>query len=246
MSRTRISKALFLAALTISTCAAHAESFDNPVQKKVVDLGPSPYLMPNNKQHIKLTCSYYPTFMVKELNDPGNKGALYISTVPIEPGRTPPCLKRHSPNERVFKDWDGYFAGVKRSLLFLYASDGDGGGLPFAVFDPTSGAKILEDSVKLENGGERELDFIHTTGTQITLRYLRVVTEDCSLLKDGASCWNKFSNRIGLKAAPMPKCNYEGEDVQAYSVIAYPVETSFFPKPSIKALANPSMCWPHE
>jgi hypothetical protein len=248
MSRTRTSTVLFLVGLTISACAAQAESFDKPVQKKVVDLGPSPYLGPNNKNdpHIKLTCSYYPTFMVKELNDPGNKGALFISTVPIEPGHTPACTKNHGPNERVFKDWDGYFAGVKRGLLFLDASDGSGGGMPFAVFNPATGAKIFEDSVKLENGGQRKLDFVQTSGAQITLRYLRVVTEDCSLPKDGAACWDRFRNQIGLTSAPVPACNYGGEDPQAYSVIAYPVETAFFPKPSTKALANPATCWPHE
>src|SRR5580698_9500204 len=158
MSRTSISKALFLAALTISTCAAHAESFDNPVHKKVVDLGLA-RVIPNRNQHIELTCAYYRTFMVKELNDPANKGALFIATVPIQPGNTPACTRKHGPNERVFKDWEGYFAGVKHGLLFLDASDGVGGGMPFAVFDPITGAKIFEDSVKLENGGERKLDF---------------------------------------------------------------------------------------
>src|ERR1700744_3194028 len=151
MSRTSISKALFLASLAIATRAAHAESFDNPVQRKVVDLGPA-NVIPNRNQRIKLTCAYYPTFMVKELNDPGNKGALSISTVPVEHGRNPACTRKHGPNERVFKDWEGYFAGVKHGLLFLDPSDGVGGGMPFAVFDPLTGAKIFEDSVKLETG----------------------------------------------------------------------------------------------
>jgi hypothetical protein len=231
----------------LGTAAAHAESFDKPLQKKVVDIGRSEYLMSNDNRHVTLTCSYYSTFMIKELNDPGNKGALSISVSPDHAA----CTKTSGPGERLFNDqdghpWDGYFAGVKQNLVFLRRSDGDGGGLPFAAFDPTTGTKLFEDSVRLGSGGNLDLNFVHASSSQITLRYSRVVTEDCSIPKDGSACWNKFKDKSGLKLAPMPSCNYRGEDPRAPSVIDYRVEVSLFPKPSIKALANPVDCWPHE
>jgi hypothetical protein len=237
--------AVFASGATFSI-AAEAESFDKPLQGEVVDLGPSPYVMPT--RHIKLTCSYYPTFMVKELNDPGNKGALLIATVPVQPGHIPKCTRDHQPNERVFKDWDGYFAGVKRNLLFLNASDGNGGGLPFAAFDPKTGTKVFEDSVMLRKGGERYIGFVQTSDSQITLRYTRVVIADCSIPARGAVCWAKLKEKAGLKNAPMPKCSdYPGREAgKAESVIGYPVEVSLFPKPSIRALGNPVKCWPSE
>jgi hypothetical protein len=129
--------------------SAHAEPFDKPLQEKVVDLGQSPGLRPSADNHVKLTCAYYPHFIVKELNDPGNKGALLIALVPVRPGHTPGCTRRHSPGEKVFKDWDGYFGGVKRDLVFLFASDGTNGGLPFTAFDSKTQAKIFRDSVSL-------------------------------------------------------------------------------------------------
>ncbi len=235
--------AVIVLGTTISSSAAHAEPFDKPLQKKVVDLGRSPYLMPNATEHIKLTCSYYPNFMVKELNDPGNKGALLIALVPVRPGHSPECTRRRSPGERVFKDWYGYFGGVKRDLVFLFGSDGTNGGLAFTAFDSKTLAKVFWDSVSLP---ERQLDFVHTSDRQMTLRYLRVVTGTCSIPKDGSACWNKFKEQLGLGLAPIPKCSdapgeYAGREP---SVIAYPVEASLFPKPSITAIGNAVRCYP--
>src|SRR5271165_347386 len=44
------------------------DGFDEPLLKTVVDLGQSPYLMPGNPDHSKLTCEYYRTIMIKELD----------------------------------------------------------------------------------------------------------------------------------------------------------------------------------
>ena len=226
---------------TICWTAAHAESFDKPLQEKVVDLGHSPYLMPSDDRHVKLTCSYYSKFMIKELNDPGNKGALWIAIAPVRPGLVSGCTRRHGPGEKLFKDWDGYFGGVKGDLVFLYDADGDNGGLGFTAFDSKTRAKVFRGSAS----GDRfkELDFVHVSDTQMTLRYLRIVSGDCSLPNDGSACWSKFKEQLGLALAPMPKCDYHGEDVRDFSVVAYPVEVSLFPKPSIRALANPDKCW---
>ena len=241
--------AVFVLGTTISGSAANAEPFDKPLQKKVVDLGQSPELRSSANNHIKVTCAYYPNFMVKELNDPGNKGALWIALVPAKPGHISGCTRTHGPEEKVFKDWDGYFGGVKRDLVFLYASDGTNRGLPFTAFDSKTQAKVFQYSVSLlDSHGERnhELDFVQASDKQITLRYLRVFSGNCSVPKDGSACWSKFKEQTGLKLAPMPKCSdYPVENAgREPSVIAYPVEVSLFPKPSIKAIGNPVRCYP--
>jgi hypothetical protein len=253
MVREKVPAVLLLGAvvlgMTISSSAAYAEPFDKPLQKKVVDLGRSPHLMPNDHRHVTFTCSYYPKFMIKELNDPGNKGALLIAIVPARPGQIPECTQKHGPGEKVFKDWNGYFGGVKRDLVFLFASDGDNGGLPFTAFNSKTQAKIFRDSVSLLDSHDElrhEIEFVQASDTQITLRYLRVVTGTCSVPKDGSACWSKFKEQLGLRLAPVPKCSDEPGEYAGRepSVIAYSVQASLFPKPSITALGNPVKCYP--
>ena len=222
---------------------AHTESFDKPLQKKVVDLGLSPDFSPSENVHLKLTCVYYPTFMVKQLEDTSSEGALWFAIVMRRPGHIAPCIQAHGLDEKkIGEDWCGYFSGVKRGLVFLDACDGFSGGIDFAAFDSRSGIKIFQDSVATKDGN---IDFV-VSGNQITLRYVRVVVGNCSVPKDGAACWNKFKEQPGLNTTPMPKCSdYKGAEAGVSpSVIAYPVEVSLFPKPAIKALANPQKCWP--
>jgi hypothetical protein len=238
MVREKVLEALLLHAIivlgtTISSSAAHAESFGKPLQEKVVDFGQSPGLRPSADNHVKLTCSYYPNFMVKELNDPGNKGALSIALVPIRPGHSPGCTRTHGPGEKVFKDWDGYFGGVKRDLVFLYASDGTDGGLPFTAFDSKTQAKIYRDSVSLpdSHGELYDLDFVQASDKQITLRYLRVVSGTCSVPKDGSACWTKFKKQTGLRLAPMPKCSdYPGKEAGKALSHCLPSRSFFIPE----------------
>jgi hypothetical protein len=228
-----------------SSFAANAEAFDKPLQTKVVDLGRSSLLM-RKDEHVKLTCFYYSHFMVKQLDDPGNKGALFIAIVITRPGQVPACTRRHGPGEELFpQDWDQYFGGVKRDLVFLFAADGTDEGLGFRAFDSRTRAKVFEDSVSLLH---QEIDFAQASDNQITLRYLRVVSGDCSVPKDGSACWSKFREKLGLKLAPMPKCrDYEGEEAgKAPSVVYYPVQVSLFPKPLMKALDDPITCWPSD
>ncbi len=52
------------------TVASHVGSFDPPLKRKVVDFGPSPYYPnPKTAPRVKLSCFYYPTFMVKEYDE---------------------------------------------------------------------------------------------------------------------------------------------------------------------------------
>lgn len=228
---------------TSLSSVALAETFDKPLQKKVVDLGLSPDFSPSTNVHLKLTCAYYPAFMVKQLEDTSSEGALWFAIVTDHPGHRAPCVQAHGPDEKLIgEDWCGYFSGVKRGVVFLDACDGFSGGIYFAAFDSRSGMKIFEDSVATKNG---KIDFV-VSDKQITLRYLRVIVGDCSVPKYGSTCWNKFKEQPSLNAAPMPKCSdYKGAEAGVSpSVIAYPVEVFLFPKPNIKALANPRQCWP--
>jgi hypothetical protein len=225
---------------------ALAESFDKPLRETVVDLGRSAYLMPNNPSRIKLSCSYYSAFMVKELDDPGLKGTRWVTIVSVRNGHVPVCRLSHGSTERyIAKEWWS-FIGVKGSLLFLEAADGDENmGMPFRVLDLKSGKKIFEDSAWWDG----HLEFAHTPDGRMSLSYLRVVGEDCSIPKGGTSCWNKFREKFGLPLAAAPKCtNYLGEptltaeDAEARSVIAYPVAVELFPRSSTKAVPGPVKC----
>jgi len=241
-----------------SAAAAVTESFDKPVRKTVVNLGRSPYLMPNSPSRIQLSCFYYKDFMVKELDDPGLKGVRWVTVTPVINEEAPACRLAHSSTERFMaKEWWG-FIGVKGSFLFLEAADGDNGGMPFRILDLKTGRKIFEDSAWWDG----HLEFVHTTDGTLSLRYLRVVGGDCSIPKDGMSCWSKFRRRYGLPIAEVPKCEgyrVEGEkewvvgdegvapaEINTPSAIAYPVVVKLFPRPTIRAVPGPVKCTPVE
>lgn len=242
-----------------SASATRTESFDKPLRKTVVNLGRSRYLMPNNSARIQLSCFYYQDFMVKELDDPGLKGVRWVTVTPVINKDAPACRVAHASTERFMaKEWWG-FEGVKGPFLFLEAADGDGnGGMPFRILDLETGRKIFEDSAWW-NG---HLEFVHATDETVSLRYLRVVGGDCSIPKDGMSCWTKFRSRYGLATATLPKCSgyrVEGEkewtvgdegvppaEIGTPSAIAYPVAVELFPRPSIKAVPGLVKCSPVE
>ena len=246
-------------ALGNSTAASDAltESFDKPVRKTVVNLGRSSYLMPNNSARVQLSCYYYQDFMVKELNDPGLKGVRWVTVTPVINEDAPVCRLAHASTERMMaKGWWG-FEGVKGSLLFLVAADGDdNGGMPFQIQDLGTGKKIFEDSAWWND----HLEFVRRTDETVSLRYLRVVGGDCSVPKDGMSCWSKFRKRYGLVVTTVPKCTgyrHEGEkewvvgdegvppeEIDTASAIAYPVLVQLFPRPSIRAVPGPVKCSP--
>jgi hypothetical protein len=94
--------------------------------------------------------------------------------------------------------------------------------------------------------GERDLSFLAASGNQIILRYLRVASASCSIPRSGETCWSKLKQQTGLIHSPMPKCSdYEDKYAgTAASVIAYPVEVSLFPKPSIPHSAPRSSATP--
>jgi hypothetical protein len=244
-----LSAVVVLEILSSGTCA-FAESFDKPLRETTVDLGPSPYLMPHSRP-IQLYCAYYPTFMVKQLNDPGVKGTLWVTITAIRNGQLPICRQSHDSTERFLAKTWWTFTGVKGSLLFLEAADGDNGGMPFRILNWKSGRKIFEDSVFSGNQGDFGYEFERGDDGMISLRYLRVVSGDCSIPKDGTRCWNELRQKFGLPPEAAPECmGNEGEqpvpsrEVPIPSAIVYPVVLKLSPQPSMKALPGPVKCWP--
>jgi hypothetical protein len=263
LRKNRISVALFFIALVLGISATSsitsAESFDKPVRKTIVSLGWSPALMPNNRRRIQLTCFYYPTFIVKQLNDPGEKGPQWVTIANIPNGKVPPCRRAHDPAERFIdgKNW-WYFLGAKGSLLFMEAADGSSGGMPFRILDSKTGKKVFEDSVWWED----HLKFVTKPDGKLTVRYLRLVEGNCSIPKDGISCWSKLKQQYRMAFDTVPECTgyrHEGEKewvvgdageppepITTASAIAFPVELQFFPRPSIRVVPGQVKCSPVE
>lgn len=248
-----------LAAILMVTPAGHADSFDRPLHKQFLDLGASRNLMRNDARHVSVTCWYYNHFMVKEQNDPGVKGAISIAIAPSRPGHRTRCVAALQPGEKEFTEWsgeykefvrwNGYFAGVKHDLIFLERPDGDeNGGILFAAFLTDGRTKFFEDSVTLEANGARNLSFVPTPANEIVLHYLRVASAGCSIPRLGKSCWGKLRQQTQLTHSPMPKCtDYEGTQAgSAPSIIAYPVEATLYPKPSVRPLGGPVRCYPQQ
>jgi hypothetical protein len=252
--RGKLSLMIFLRVLAMLLCgfvsvpmlSQFDEPFDKPVKKTVVNLGRSQYLMPESDQRVKLTCSYYPNFTVKEVNDPGWKGSKMLVVVPTSFAQSPECNRKRVPGDHLLRGGDSYFGGVKGDLVFLTDFDSTDGGMLFTVFDSKTGSKVFQDQAAFrEHSGERsEIDFVRASGEQLTLRYMRVFAGDCSVAKDGIACWNKIRQRAGLVHAPMPACKDSEPPDGAPSAIGYPVEVTFIPMPSVKVLGNPSWCWP--
>lgn len=230
-----------------------ADSLDTPLKKKVVDFGPSPY-SPGGNLRVKLSCYFYPTFMVKEY-DEGQKGADWLAIVPVEKNGTPECTQSHAPGERVvkFPEWSGYFQGAKGNLVFINADDGTDGGLPFVVYDSRTGKQIFQDNAYVsamwtKKPADSPFNKMRVSGAEtqvVSLKYLRVVEAECDLHTEKAACWERVRTQLGLKSVEIPVCSgYENIRDRWVSSVAYPVEVVLFPQPAIKTIVGPVRCWP--
>lgn len=222
------------------------EGFDKPLKKTVVDFGPSPFYRASQHVRNKLTCYYYPTFIVKQY-DQGEKGAEWLSIVRSAQGA---CTRRHGEDEKVYTstEWSGYFRGVKGTIVFFDAPDGEDGGMPFAAFDVGTGRKLFEDSSLLDYY-QKKLHLknaFHVTSEadrNPRLTYLRVVRAGCNLKAEQWDCWNKLRVEFGITQTDIPVCSrYEQDDWE--SAIVYPVSVVLTDSPQIKAVDGPVFCWP--
>lgn len=224
--------------------------FDAPIRKETVDLGGSPYY-PDGQggPPTALSCYYFPSFMVKE-HYLGGRGAEWLSIL-LNPEETPECKSSHEPGERIieYPEWEGYFMGVKGNLVFFDGSDTVNGGMPFAVYDSSNGEKIFEDSAYQERASSSNYLEVVSTSAGYLLKYLRVADTDCDLNSEGAACWSAIKAEYSLRSDDLPLCTgYEhiadlvGTD-QVESIIAYAVEVSLFPSPSIQSIPGTTRCW---
>lgn len=176
---------------------AAASLFDPPAQTQKRTLPPA-----KDVAKITLTCRYYAHFMVKQV-DEGEVGAAEISILPIDAGAAKPaCQRKNVPSEKVVNpnDWSGYVKGVKGDYVFLDADDGVNGGLGFAVFAAGTAKKLFEDSAV------GNLKSVALDGKVLTLRYARSYSGDCSVPRDGASCWTKIATATGQGTTKQPDC----------------------------------------
>lgn len=255
-----------LFSLLILTSLTWADSFDKPVQKQTLDLGPAPG-SPSVRAHVN--CYFFAGFMVKEV-DMGEVGAERLGILMIKPQSAGKCVKAADPAETIIKsdDWSGYFMGVKKNYVFFGAADRINGALPFAVFDATTGKKIFEDSAK------DDIAFSSLPEGSISMSYLRVVGEDCFILKE-AGCWERMRSKYKLGNSQAPdcrqgyaasaeamakeRCSETKEKIacmarerplalsqaeEAPSVISYPVEVTLGAAVAVKPAGGEIRCWP--
>jgi hypothetical protein len=153
----------------------------------------------NPQSRPKVTCAYFPRFMVKEI-DLGEVGASQLSV--LTGSGSPPCRQANAPGERVVSPttWSGYFAGAKGDYVIFTADDGWNGGMGFAVFSAQSGRKLFDDTYKTR------FQSVQTSAAGLVLRYRRVYAAKCSIAADAAGCWAKVRKDTGLSAAAPPDC----------------------------------------
>jgi hypothetical protein len=252
--------------LLVLTSLPWADTFDKPVRRQTLDLGASPS-GPGTSAKVK--CYFFPEFMVKEV-DMGEVGAERLGILPVTPASAGKCVKAADAAEKVIRsdDWSGYFMGVRKNYVFFGAADRINSSLPFAVFDAATGKKVFEDSARAD------IEFTALTDGGFSMRYVRVVGEDCFIMKE-AGCWEKMRGKYGLGSAAAPDCRkgyaasaeYLAKDrcsekkekiacmarempvalaqmEESPSVISYPVEVTLGAAPVTKVLEGEVRCWP--
>jgi hypothetical protein len=215
-------------------------SYDTPLAHRVVDMG----RVPESSTRGRLTCDYFPSFLVKEL-DLGGEGAEWVAMVPAGSGKPPACARKPDAAEKRIRrrDWCGYFAGVKSHYVFLNACAFHNAGLDFAVYDARSGARVFEDTAMASQAGDME--FRQTGKDGLALSYARVALFDCTLPVDQGPCWSRIERGTGLANTAIPVCTpYEKQ--MTGTVVSYPVEVELGERPRVRAVAGNVRCWPPE
>jgi hypothetical protein len=223
LNRPGKSAALVAGAVLASLAVASAADAASPLFDKAVKVVrvPLPRDPQNPQAKARVSCFYYPTVMVKEI-DLGEKGAEQLSIVP-NAGGAPACQRAQAADEKVIADWSGYFKGVKGGYVFFDADDGWNDGVGFAIFAAADGKKVFEDVT-------RKLHAVDAAAGGITLRYLRVYGATCSLAADKAACWAQIKRDTGLAGASPPDC-----------AGAYKREQERIPAMAQQALADPTV-----
>ncbi|MGD0193041.1 MAG: hypothetical protein ABSD74_20075 [Rhizomicrobium sp.] len=225
----------------VFACGARAEPppdapssvFDKPLKITRIPLPRNPQ---NPEERTGVTCWYYGTFMVKQL-ELGYQGP---SEIAILPGHAPVCQRRQlSANELVIHPnvWTGYFKGVAGNYVFFDGVDSFNGGRPFVILAPD--AKRISDDVAVSFAG------VSVIPGGLKMRYTRVYTSHCSIAGAHAhECWQMISKETGLTAHPDCKKAYVDPEkhsvfgIEDPSVLEYAAdETLVNGKPAIVPVA---------
>ena len=174
-------------------------TFDRPLYEKHVALPLDPK---DAQSKPTLTCYYYPHFMVKEVDDPGQIGAGPVSIISFnKDAEKPECDQNSAQGEQELNT--GSFQGAKDDFVF-FDTDEEGEGDRFDVFS-AEGVKIFEDSS--DKMGNITAKFIapktrsgqeNDDHTIVGLSYQRVYPAPCSLRSDAKNCWERIQKVTGL------------------------------------------------
>ena len=150
-----------------------------------------------------LTCSYYRDFVVKQVDNPNDKGADRLSFArfmddqpgcALEPVFGEVIIANALVGSSVVTAEAAYFLGALGDWAIFDADDGIGNGMPFTIYDTRTDKKIYLDM------REGDLDVQPTV-----VRYRRLFQPDCSVLVD-AKCRRAVSNELGIKASFAALC----------------------------------------
>ena len=227
---------LVCAAISSSAAAQSAEHwFDKPWKTLRLAL---PRDKDNPDARPELRCTYYPHFMVKEI-DLGEVGDFQLSILPAK-GRTRACRRENAADEKIVSpdSWTGSFKGAVDDYILFDADDGWNGGLGFAVFTPDA-KKLFDDVAKswisiglVAPPGPPGMSLDHA----LALHYVRVYGAKCSLANGTAKvCWQRIKRETGLEGrapdcmalyAPAPNGQSARRDLNSPTVIDYDAVTT--------------------
>ena len=193
--------AIAIALLLASAAPARAgdtTAYDKPLSVKHVDLGPAETVPPQEKE---VRCSYFPTFMVKEV-DEREVGAAQLSILPSSPAAPAACQRDNLPGERVLDDkkWTGYFDGAHGDDVVFSAEDGVNGGLGFAVVRPGDAGVVYSAVAK------GALRFTADANGATVLHFAAIHAGKCSVAVQGAACATQIGREIGIAAPDVALC----------------------------------------
>ncbi|MGL4439786.1 MAG: hypothetical protein ACRCUE_10960 [Bosea sp. (in: a-proteobacteria)] len=181
----------------VSAQVPAAVLFDKPVLERA---GPK-ISAPSNPE---AKCTYFPSFMVRDLTDGPTAQAPMIV-----PGTGMPCTTAAYPGGKSVDLSDMSFEGRKGPYLFFAAMDGNGTS-GFAIVDADTARVLLRDSVATVGPASGKPYTKLGIGAEgaLSLRYNRGVEAGCSLVENAARCWAKLvtENVIPKEmAADVPK-----------------------------------------
>jgi hypothetical protein len=246
---------LFISITTSFVANLHSQTvkYDKPINKIVIDYGQSIYRPNYPSMHSKLSCFYYKSYLIKQL-DEQEKGAEWISIVPLHGEIKPRCSKVKAKEEFRFNDdghptWEGYFGGVLKDYLFLDSADGMNGAMYFGIFDLRSGKQLFKDDYQyafLQSNGkytwhdDRKMHW--NSNGELVISYIHAHFASCSLIKEKINCWKQVQVVTGLQSV-MPNCSgYTNDNPDDPSVIFYPIESIIKVKPETHPLPGSVRC----